>query len=101
MAGVKGRSGGARPGAGRKPAPAVIADAEELQTDDPIEFLRAYMRDPNNPLKDRKEVAITLAKLKAPPGRQGKGEQRKQAAEDVVDSGRFAPVDPPRLRAVK
>jgi phage terminase small subunit len=105
MAGVKGRSGGARPGAGRKPAPPKKRKAKAFETDDPDEFLRAVMRDSNADFKDRMAAALALkkgGKLGAP---MGKREAQQAAAQAVVDRS-LAPVSAPtkarpKLVAVK
>jgi phage terminase small subunit len=59
MAGVKGRSGGARPGAGRKPKePTILALAATY--DDPEKFLRAVMNDSATDAKVRVDAAKAL-----------------------------------------
>lgn len=91
MAGVKGKSGGARantggarPGAGRKPAKARKTKAKAYQTDDPEDWLRALMKDSRADFKDRKEAAITLQKMGKGGAQVGKKEQQQQAARDIV-----------------
>ena len=110
MAGVKGRSGGpranaggARPGAGAKPAKPVKTKAKAYQTDDPDEFLRAAMRDSNVPFKDRMAAALALKKNGKGPAPVGKREQLDANAKEVVGRS-LAPTAPPsrpRLVAVK
>lgn len=103
MAGVKGRSGGAREGAGRKPEPAKKTKAKAYQTDDPDEFLRAAMRDSNVPFKDRMAAALALKKNGKGPAPVGKREQLDANAKEVVGRS-LAPTAPPsrpRLVAVK
>lgn len=100
MAGAKGRSGGARPGAGRKPAPPVTVDARSLQTTDPDEFLAAVMADPSIDFKMRMEAALALKKAgKGGGGPKGKREAQADAAAAVVERGRsLAPASAPRAR---
>lgn len=98
MAGVKGRSGGARPGAGRpKKEPQLIASTDLLTTD-PKKFLTALMNDPAADIKLRADAAKALltAQLRAAEAK-GKKEQKQEAAEKVA--GRFAPAAPPKLVA--
>jgi hypothetical protein len=112
MAGVKGKSGGARentggarPGAGRKPAPPRTTAAKVYQTDDPDDFLRALMRDPKADFKDRMAAALALKKSGTPLVAPGKKAQQQADAERVVRRS-LAPVSAPtavrgHLRAVK
>lgn len=95
MAGVKGRSGGAREGAGRKPEPPVLIDSVELLTSNPKQFLTALMNDASADIKVRADAAKALlsAELRATEAK-GKKEQKQNAAESVA-SGKFG------LRAVK
>jgi phage terminase small subunit len=82
MAGVKGKSGGARQGAGRKPkTPGLSMEA------DPVAFLTAVMMGETMPSPQQLHAATTLAKLKANPVG-GKKEQRTEAAA-VIATGRF------------
>lgn len=58
MAGVKGRSGGARPGAGRPRNPPVLVRSRALQTtEDPDEWLREAMQDESVPMAFRVQIA--------------------------------------------
>lgn len=105
MAGVKGRSGGARDGAGRKPAKPRKTKAKAYQTDDPDEFLRAVMRDPRADFKDRMAAALALKKQGKGAAPSGKKEERLADAQGVVRRS-LAPTAPPtrgrgHLRAVK
>lgn len=64
MAGVKGRSGGARPGAGRPKNPPLLVKAKALrETDDPLEWLRAAMGEDEVPLRMRLEIAAALLQM--------------------------------------
>lgn len=106
MAGVKGRSGGARkgtggvrPGAGRKPKP-----PQKLNVgahNDPEDFLLEAMNDISLDARLRIDAAkglmpYTHAKL----GDGGKKTGRQTAASKVA-AGKFAPAAPPKLVAVK
>jgi hypothetical protein len=97
MAGVKGRSGGRREGAGRKPAPPVYSEAAALLTDDPDEFLRGVMRDPKVEIKHRIEAAKALKRPTG--GAKGKREQQVEAAEQVMTGGRVLTPDPAPTRS--
>jgi len=107
MAGVKGRSGGARPnsggaraGAGRKPKapPAESANAAELGSSDPLEFLRSVWRGEVNATATQvRAAASALPFVHKKLGEGGKKEQTKEAAGKVA--GRFAAAAPPRLVA--
>lgn len=103
MAGVKGRSGGAREGAGRKPKPPRTTRAKAYQTDDPDEFLRALMRDPKADFKDRMAAALALKKSGKGGPSPGKREQLAADAQGVVQRSLApdAPPSRPRLVAVK
>jgi len=103
MAGMKGRSGGARPntggarpGAGRKPKPpvepAVVADDT-----DPLTFLEWVMRGriEASPLQVRAAVAAAQYRH-TKTGDGGKRDAEKGAAKKA-GSGKFAPKAPPKL----
>ena len=100
MAGQQGKSGGARPGAGRKPK----SDEEKLTiasngNQTPLEFLLSVMND--NAVEDRLrlEAAKTAAQYVHPKvGETGKKEQTGKKAEEA-SKGRFSPSAPP-LRIV-
>lgn len=103
MAGMKGRSGGARPGAGRKPAKPRQRRAKAYQTQDPDDFLRAVMADPRADFKDRMAAALALKKSDKAGPPAGKKQQQAEAARAVVGRS-LAPAPPPsrpRLVAVK
>lgn len=94
MAGVKGRSGGARKGSGPKPKPVpkLKADAE-----DPLEFLLQVMQDENADPKMRVRAAIAATRYTHnPKGGGGVMVGRKRAAQDAAQ-GKFAPASPPKL----
>lgn len=106
MAGVKGKSGGARknsggvrPGAGRKPKQKSTISTEVSTDNDPKTFLATVMNDPMADARLRLDAAKALLPYVAEkPGEVGKKEQRAQAAKKV-SGGKFAPVAPP-LRLV-
>lgn len=110
MAGVKGKSGGARPnaggarpGSGPKPKPQRKTKAKGYQTDDPDEFLRAVMRDPKADFKDRMAAALALKKT-GKPAPQGKKEAAAAKAKETMGVRSLAPMPAPtrpRLVAVK
>jgi len=104
MAGVKGRSGGARPGAGRKPVPATIV---------PDEVAAVVPGEPLDPRPTLEQIALgrlevspqqfkallaLLPYVHAKKGEGGKKEQKQAQAEKVAS--RFAPVSPPKQAAV-
>jgi hypothetical protein len=105
MAGVKGRSGGARVGSGPKPKPVRKTSAKCYQTDDPDDFLRALMKDPKADFKDRLAAALAMKKVGKTGGLMGKKEQKQAAAEAVVTRSLAPSPAPsasrPKLMAVK
>ena len=100
MAGVKGRSGGARPGSGPKPKPKVNDTPVPVETGgaDMLQLLQdiALGRIEVSPTQLRAAIAAvqyTYAKV----GEGGKKEQKQEQAKKVA--GRFAPAEPPKLVA--
>lgn len=108
MAGVKGKSGGKRPGAGRKPRavtplpppPADTAkpgDAPAPFVDDPKAFLLAAM---NNTEADAR-LRLEAAKVLMPFVHQKKGESGKKGEKEkaalAAAAGRFKSAAAPRL----
>jgi len=96
MAGVKGRSGGARPGAGRKPAKPKHRRAKALETEDPDAFLKAVMKDSRSDFKDRMAAALALKKS----GQGGAGmtigkKGQQQAAAEAITQRNLTPLPPP------
>ena len=111
MAGVKGRSGGARPnaggkraGAGRKPkapsgTPEKSANAEQApaptsplldgQVREPLAFLELVMNDPATPLKERVRSAIAAAQYRHT--KRGDGGKKEEAIgkAKTAAKGRF------------
>lgn len=94
MAGKPGRSGGARPGAGRPPkAPTLVDLAQEF--DDPQEFLKRVMNSPGVDLKMRVDAGKALMPFAhAKPGDKGKKNTRIEAATQLMLDGLFAPPTP-------
>jgi len=101
MAGAKGKSGGYRPGAGRKPAESVklsvpVPVAETLAHKDPKVFLLALMNDLETDIKLRSDAAKALM-----PFMHGKiGENVKDARQDAAkkaSNGKFGSAAPPKL----
>lgn len=97
MAGVKGRSGGARPGAGRKPKEPTIIQLAAVY-DDPEKFLRAVMNDSGTDAKLRVDAAKALMPfVHAKKGEVGKKQQKADEAKQVA--GKFRAASPPKLVA--
>lgn len=100
MAGVKGRSGGARPGAGRKPKPENAGASHVAATPGatPLDVLTQMMNDPEVPVALR----IKAAQAAAPFMHQKKGEGGKK--EEAADRAKTAAskfrasAPPPRLQ---
>jgi phage terminase small subunit len=100
MSGVKGKSGGARPGSGPKPKPPVLLKIKPQDCEEPLEFLLAVMRDPKAPADLRVRSAISASQYVHTRTKDGgknvvKTEKSKEAAR-----GRFAPGEPPKLAVV-
>lgn len=94
MAGVKGRSGGARPGAGRpKKEPTILQLAATYN--DPLPFLRAVWNDIGTDLRVRVDAAkAALPYLHQKPGETGKKDAAKERARGA-GAGLFSPSAPP------
>lgn len=103
MAGVKGRSGGpransggARPGAGRKPKPPPVVTVDATQ--DALTFLLGVMNDAGAPLQQRVRAAVAAAqyqRVKAGDG--GKRDAVNEAAKKAAGGGKFTPAAAPKL----
>lgn len=123
MAGVKGRSGGSRPGAGKKTdlvraaCAAAAADLGRVSGDhtvtptsdqvrstytDPKDFLLDYVNDPLVPGHEKRQAATALMAYFHPKrGEATKKDERGEVAKSA-GAGRFAPTStPPALRAVR
>lgn len=108
MAGVKGRSGGARPNSGGarpnsgpKPKPPVkleipVPVAGSLAHSDPKVFLLALMNDLEADVKLRADAAKALMPFMHPKIAEGVKDQRKEAAKKA-GAGKFGASAPPRL----
>lgn len=100
MAGVKGRSGGARPNSGPKPKEAVKLDipvpvAETLAHKDPKVFLLALMNDLEADVKLRADAAKALMPfMHQKVAEAGKKDERAQAAKKA-STGKFGAAPPP------
>lgn len=101
MAGVKGRSGGARPntggarpGAGRKPKDKLPRDQPQaVKETEAAEFLRQVMQGTIIPTVPQLEAAKLLARLEVA-GPKGKKEAARTAASTVA-AGRFGAAKAP------
>ena len=94
MAGVKGRSGGARPNSGPKPkrVKPLAANAE-----DPLDFLLQVMRDKHADPAMRVRAAISASQyVHSKKGEGGVLVGRKKAAK-AASHGKYAPATPPKL----
>ena len=90
MAGVKGRSGGARPNTGPAPRPPAAHDAK-----DALDFLDQVMRGRIVPSLAQLDAAKMIARLTvAPAGGGGKKDERQAAAKKAA-TGRFAAAPAP------
>jgi len=90
MAGVKGRSGGARPGAGRKPKA-----AEPATTEDSKEFLTMAMQGLVDPSPAQLKAAIALLSVQ----HAKKTEAPKPVVPERPTGGKYAVRQGPRLVA--
>jgi phage terminase small subunit len=98
MAGVKGRSGGARSGAGRKSKPKAPPPVLDVPAgNDPLTFLLGVMNDAGADARLRVRAAVAAAQyVHAKQGEGGKKDAAERAAGSAA-AGKFAPAAPPRL----
>ena len=97
MAGVKGRSGGARPNSGPKPAEPVKLVLGVIY-EDPDKFLRAVMNDSETDAKLRVDAAKALLSAQVRRAENGgKKDAKQEAAKQVAN--KFATSTPPKLIA--
>lgn len=102
MAGKPGKSGGSRPGAGRKPAVPVklsipVPVADTLAHKDPKVFLLALMNDLEADVKLRVDAAKALMPfIHQKIGEGGKKDEQQNAAKRA-GAGKFSAAAPPRL----
>lgn len=67
-------------------------------TDDPLEYLKAVMNDPDAAPTSRLRAAIAAAQYThAKKGEGGKKEDAQEKAARVAEAGKFAPASGPRL----
>lgn len=97
MAGKPGRSGGSRPGAGRKPKEPVMLDINVIY-DEPDKFLKAVMNDSGTDAKLRVDAAKALLSAQVRRAENGGKKEEKAAAAAKVAS-KFATATPPKLVA--
>ena len=103
MAGKPGKSGGVRPGAGRKPAEAVKIDIpvpvlDNLSHKDPKVFLMALMNDLEADIKIRADAAKSLLPFMHAKVEAGVKDAKAEAAKKA-GAGKFGAAAPP-LRIV-
>lgn len=94
MAGMPGRSGGARPGAGRKPEPEVIVEHMDKQ-EDPKAFLLDMMNDSSIDVKLRLDAAKTLMPFFHVKLGEGGKKEAKESAAKKAGAGKFSSAPPP------
>lgn len=95
MAGVKGKSGGARPGAGGKPKPPALLSVKAVPNGDPLAFLVAVMNDTTATCRLRLEAAKTLMPFIHAKKTEGGKKDTAQNAAKTAGAGRFKPSAPP------
>jgi len=98
MAGVKGRSGGARPGAGRPKKEPVVLTLSAVY-DEPERFLKAVMNDSGAEAKLRVDAAKALLSAQVRRLENGGKKEAKAAAAKTAGAGKFASAAPPKLVA--
>lgn len=100
MAGITGKSGGARKGAGRPPKEREPEQEITIATSGdqtPLEFLLSVMNDNAIADKLRLDAAKTAAQYVHPKmGEGGKKDQKQEAAKEA-GGGKFGASAPPRL----
>ena len=97
MAGVRGRSGGARPNSGPKPKDPVKLDLSVIY-DEPDKFLKAVMNDSGTDAKLRVDAAKALLSAEVRRTENGgKKDARLESAKKVA--AKFAAAMPPKLVA--
>lgn len=108
MAGVKGRSGGARPNTGgarpnsgpKKKPPVLVGAVPDGEEPESIRALRSILRDTSLDAKIRLDAAKALAPYEAQRvGDAGKKEAKAEAAKKAT-TGKFSPAAPPKLKVV-
>lgn len=94
MAGAKGRSGGARPGAGRPPKEPAYLNLS-VTYDDPTKFLKAVMNDSGTEAKLRVDAAKALLSAEVRRTENGGKKAERAAAGKRAASGKYASAEPP------
>lgn len=105
MTGIKGKSGGQRPGAGRPEKPPTrLKDSDlltkALQQGDPKAFLLAVMADADNDARLRVDAAKALLPYEFRKVGDGGKKEAAAAAAKKAATGRFAPGRPPTSATV-
>lgn len=102
MAGVKGRSGGARAGAGRKPNPENVGSEYAPSTEGmtPLDALETFMNDPALPAALRLKAMGLAAPFRHKKMGEGKSDAKPGAAAGT-GSGKYAARTAPRGVATK
>ena len=98
MAGVKGRSGGARPNSGPKPKEPVYLTLSTVY-DEPDKFLKAVMNDSGTDAKLRVDAAKALLSAQVRRAENGGKKQEQAEAAKKAAGGKFAAAAPPKLVA--
>ncbi len=98
MAGVKGRSGGARSGAGRPPKEPEYLNLSGMY-DEPDKFLKAVMNDSGSEAKLRVDAAKALLSAQVRRAESGGKKDLQKDAAKRAGAGRYASAAPP-LRVV-
>ena len=96
MAGVKGRSGGARPNSGPKPKEPVYLTLSTVY-DEPDKFLKAVMNDSGTDAKLRVDAAKALLSAQVRRAENGGKKQEQADAAKKAAGGKFAASAPPKL----
>lgn len=96
MAGVKGRSGGARPNSGPKKKEPVHLDLSVIFSE-PDKFLMAVMNDSGSEAKLRVDAAKALLSAQVRRTENGGKKDAVQEAAKKVAGGKFAAAAPPKL----
>lgn len=93
MAGVKGKSGGPRPNAGRKPSPA--PEPAVVSESDPLQFLIDVMQGTIDATPLQVRAAIAAAQYKHVKSGDGGKKEEQAAAAKKAAGGKFKPAAPP------
>jgi phage terminase small subunit len=96
MAGKPGRSGGVRPGAGRKPKEPVYLTLSTVYGE-PDKFLKAVMNDSGTDAKLRVDAAKALLSAQVRRAENGGKKQEQADAAKKAAGGKFAASAPPKL----